>query len=496
MPKTNSMFASPRTDVVAGVVVFLVALPLCLGIAVACGVPPLAGLVAGAVGGLVVPFISRSPLSVSGPAAGLTSVVLAEVVTLGGLDAFLAATMAAGVLQLGFGVLRSGRFTAIVPSAVIKGMLAAIGITIVLRQLPVLVGSTSTWMTMFAHVSPGALLIGLVALAIMFGWERTPWGRIQALSPALITVVLGTALAALFATMPSLALDASQLVAVPRGSVGELLSALPRPRLSSLTEPATWRVALTIAVVASLETLLSLQALDRLDPAQRKSPPDRELVAQGVANIASGALGGLPVTAVIARGGVNVAAGGRQRLATVVHGALLAIAVLFAGAVLNRIPLAALAAVLIRIGVRLSPPSLVREQYRLGVNQFAPFLITLVAILATDLMEGVAVGIVIGMIFIVRQNMTGAIVQERRDDGVHVVRFQRDGTFLSKPWLLTALDTVSDGERVVIDATGEYLDLDVREALALFVADAHHRQIEVELMGVTLAPAATALAAH
>ena len=486
MKRLTSMFAYPRQDLVAGTVVFLVALPLCLGIAVACAVPPFSGLVAGIVGGLVVPFLSRAPLSVTGPAAGLTTVVLIEVPHLGGLGAFLCATVAAGVLQVALGLLRTGRFTTIIPSAVIKGMLAAIGITIVLRQLPVLLGSSGGLRTLAEHFTPGAAVIGIVSLAIISGWEYTRWARFQALSPALVAVMLGTVLAIAGQGVPSLALSPAQFVHVPLGTVRELLGALPRPQFSGLTEPHVWRVAATIAAVASLETLLSLQAIDRLDPENRKSPADRELVAQGIANMVSGTLGGLPVTAVIARSGANVAAGGRERMSALVHGVLLAASVLFAGAMLNRIPLAALAAVLIRIGLKLCPPSLLRDQFRLGSNQLAPFVITLVAILLTDLMEGVAVGIIVGMVFIVRQNVTGAIVQERRADGVHYLRFLRDGTFLAKPSLLAALDTIDDGESVVIDATDEYLDFDVREALALFMIDARHRHVRVELRGIDL----------
>lgn len=474
------MFAYPRQDLVAGVVVFLVALPLCLGIAQACGVPPISGLVAGIIGGLVVPFISRSPLSVTGPAAGLTSVVLAETVNLGGLDALLAAVIGAGVLQCVLGIIRAGRYTSVVPSAVIKGMLAAIGITIILKQLPSLVG----WHG--GTVSTGPAIVGIGALAILFLWERTPLVRYPLISPALVVVVLGTIAAIILQQTASLQLSATHFVSMPVGTAGDIVRALPRPRLSALAASDTWRVAVTIAVVASLETLLSLQAVDRLDPGRRKSPPDRELLAQGVANVASGFLGGLPVTAVIARSGANVAAGGRERLSSLFHGVLLFIAVIAGASLLNRIPLAVLAAVLIRIGFRFCPPALFRDQFLLGTNQFLPFVFTLVAILATDLMEGVMLGIVVGMVFVVRQNVTGAIVQARTDEGVHSFRFRRDGTFLSKPSLLAALDTIEDGERVLIDAEGEYLDFDVKEALALFAIDARHRHITLELRGIDL----------
>ncbi|MEO7359890.1 MAG: SulP family inorganic anion transporter, partial [Gemmatimonadaceae bacterium] len=303
MSKAESMFAYPRNDLIAGAVVFLVAIPLCLGIAVACGVPPISGLIAGIAGGLIVPWISRSALSVTGPAAGLTSVVLAEVVNLGSLELFLSAVMAAGVIQFALGVLRTGRFTALVPSAVIKGMLAAIGITIVLKQLPVAFGVVGGISQIATSLSLGAVLIAAVSLTILFAWAHTPFAKYSVISPALIVVLVATGMAMAFAGIPSLALDAKHFVSVPLGDFNQLVAALPRPDLGALFSPDVWLVGLTIAVVASIETLLSLQAIDRLDPLKRKSPPDRELLAQGVANLASGFMGGLPVTAVIVRSG-------------------------------------------------------------------------------------------------------------------------------------------------------------------------------------------------
>jgi MFS superfamily sulfate permease-like transporter len=482
----GSMFRYPREDVVAGIVVFLVALPLCLGIAIACGVPPVSGLVAGVVGGIVVSLISRSPLSVTGPAAGLTSIVLMEVARLGSLEKFLAATMLAGVLQIVFGVLKSGRYAALVPSAVIKGMLAAIGITIVWKQLPVAVGVTGGVVDIVGGIAIGPTILTAISLVILYGWKRTPLAKIAVLSPALVVVVLSSVLAAVFAGMPGLALDPAQYVSVPLGGLSALAAAVPRPDLASLVTPEVWMVALTIAIVASIETLLSLQAVDRLDPLRRHSPPDRELLAQGTANALSGFLGGLPVTAVIVRSGANVAAGGRERLSAFVHGVLLLGAVVFAGAVLNLIPLACLAAVLIQVGLNLSKPALYAAQDKLGATQFLPFGITIAAVLALDLLKGVIVGIIIGVLFVIHQNAKGAVVITREDDGAVRLRFRRDGTFVSKPGILAALESVKDGERVVIDATGEYIDHDVKEMIAGFMADAPSRQVYVELRGLDM----------
>jgi MFS superfamily sulfate permease-like transporter len=243
-------------------------------------------------------------------------------------------------------------------------------------------------------------------------------------------------------------------------------------------------------VVASIETLLSLQAIDRLDPLRRRSAPDRELLAQGAANAVSGFFGGLPVTAVIVRSGANLAAGGRERMSALVHGLLLLLAVLFAGAMLNRIPLAALAAVLIQVGLKLCSPALFQTQWRLGMHQFLPFAVTITAILATDLLKGVIVGLVVGIFFVLRQNSAGAIVDAREVDGTRVLRFRRDGTFISKPALVGLLDSVQDGEHVVVDGSGEFVDHDMKEVLAEFVSDAPSRGVRVQVRGIDLAGAA------
>ena len=483
------MFGHVKQDTVAGVVVFLVALPLCLGIAVACGVPPVSGLIAGIVGGIVVPFISRSPLSVTGPAAGLTSIVLVEVQALGGIPPFLTAVMIAGVLQFLLGVLRSGRFSALVPSAVIKGMLAAIGITIVWKQLPVAFGASGGLMDIPSQLHSGAFLIAAISLVILFGWKQTPLGRYPTISPALVVVVIASLLAEFLRGSSTLALGSTHYVDVPLGGLNALYAALPRPDLGAIANPATWMAGATIAIVASIETLLSVQAVDRLDPLKRHSPPDRELLAQGTANAVSGALGGLPVTAVIVRSGANVAAGARERLSALTHGVLLLVAVLFAGALLNKIPLAALAAVLIQVGLNLCKPALFATQAKLGVTQLLPFAITIAAVLALDLLKGVIVGIFVGIMFVLYENSKRAVVAVRDETGTWRMRFRRDGTFVSKPGIVSTLDEIDDGERVIIDGSGEYIDHDVKEVLATFLADAKHRNINVTLVGIDLTQA-------
>ena len=481
------MFGHPKEDTVAGIVVFLVAVPLCLGIAIACGVPPLSGLIAGIVGGLVVPFISRSALSVTGPAAGLTSVVLVELQRLGGIAPFLTAVIIAGFLQLLLGVLRSGRFAALVPSSVIKGMLAAIGITIIYKQIPVALGVTGGYANLGSELHTGATLIAAVSLLILYGWKHTPFVKFKLLSPALVVVVVSSVLAAVLQGTASMALTPAQFVDVPLGGIGALLAALPRPEFTAFMKPVVWMAGATIAIVASIETLLSLQAIDRLDPLKRHSPPDRELLAQGAANAVSGFLGGLPVTAVIVRSSANVAAGGRERMSALVHGLLLLGAVVFAGSLLNQIPLACLAAVLIQVGLNLCKPALFTTQVKLGMTQLLPFAITIAAVLALDLLKGVIVGIVVGIAFVLFENSKRAVVATRDAGGVWQMRFRRDGTFLSKPGIVSTLDEVDDGDVVVIDGANEYIDHDVKEVIATFIEDAHHRNISVTVMGIDLA---------
>jgi len=482
-----SMFGHPKEDTVAGVVVFLVALPLCLGIAIACGVPPVSGLVAGVVGGIVVPWISRSPLSVTGPAAGLTSIVLAETTKVG-LNGFLMGVVIGGVLQFLLGVIRAGRFSAMVPSSVIKGMLAAIGITIVWRQLPVAFGTAGGVFDIAGQLHPGAALIAAVSLALLYGWRYTPLARYRLVSPALVAVVTASVLAEALRGS-GLGLAASHYVDVPLGGIAALASAVPRPDFGAVMSPGVWITGATIAVVASIETLLSVQAVDRLDPLKRHSPPDRELLAQGTANAVSGLLGGLPVTAVIVRSGANVAAGARERMSTLVHGVLLLVAVVFAGPLLNKIPMACLAAVLIQVGLNLCKPALFSTQVRLGLTQLLPFAMTIIAVLALDLLKGVIVGIIIGIAFVLYENSKRAVLAQRDPSGVWQMRFRRDGTFVSKPGIVSTLDEVDDGERVVIDGTGEYIDHDVKEVLATFVQDAKHRNISVTLVGIDMSHA-------
>jgi MFS superfamily sulfate permease-like transporter len=495
---TTSLFATPRADLPAGVVVFLVALPLCLGIALACNAPLLSGIVAGAVGGIVVPLVSRSALSVCGPAAGLTAVILAALTTLGSFEAVLTATMLAGVLQIGIGLLRAGSLASLVPGSVIKGMLAAIGIILILKQLPHVVGYDPSdlglaetgpsvlrrLVEMFDGIQPGALAISAVSLGTLWGWPRL---GVPGVPSALLVVVFGTLLQVLFEhAVPQLALDRTHLVALPElaGPV-ELWQSLSRPDFSVLSRLEVYEVAITLAIVASIETLLSIEAVDRLDPERRKTPTSRELFAQGIANIVSGGVGGLPITSVIVRSSANVASGAKNRLSALTHGVLLLASVLILTPWLNHIPLACLAAILLQTGYKLATPELIASMWRLGPAQFAPFAVTVVAILATDLLRGVLAGLVLGVLFAVRANAKSSIETERKGDELRIV-LRKDATFLVKPAITDAFARARTGDVVTIDAKHEFVDHDARELILAFKEDAASRDIEVKLRGDAL----------
>ena len=486
----TGIFAYPRQDCLAGIVVFLVALPLCLGIAMASGVPPVSGLVAGIIGGIAIPLISRSALSVSGPAAGLIAIVLFEIERLGGINAFMTAVALAGAMQIVFGLLRTGKFAALVPGSVVKGMLAAIGITIMLTQLPVLFGAQSGLGSITSTMHSGATMIGVASLFVLLMWKRTPLARFTLVPPALVVVVVSS-IAASMMKGESWMLNTSQLVNVPTGGFDGLRAALPLPDWSLIGTSGVWIAAATIAVVASIETLLSCQAVDRLDPLKRRTPLDRELVAQGVGNTLSGVCGGLPITAVIVRSGANVAAGARERLSAIVHALLLFGCVLLLPNVLNHIPQACLAAVLIQVGLNLAKPSLFVEQRRLGLDQLVPFLVTIAAVLATDLLKGVIIGVIVGVIVSMRKSAKVSVKRIDQPDGSITLQLRRDGSFLIKPALVTAFDNIPSGSRVTFDGKGEPIDQDVREAIAGFVDDARNRDIHLTLVGIDLAGATT-----
>lgn len=495
-----------RFDLPAGLVVFLVALPLCLGVALASNAPLLSGLVAGVIGGLLVPLISRAPLSVSGPAAGLAAIVASGVDSLGSFSAFATAVVLAGAMQILLGLLRGGVVASFIPNAVIRGMLAAIGVLLILKQFPHALGydaeahrGTSYAMTdspeafsqigrTFAFLEVGAIAISAVSIALLVAFERVKALReLRWLPGALAVVLVGTAMNELFVRfVPSLALGDRHLVSVPTAdSVSGLLGEFSFADLGAVSDPRVLTMAVTLAIVASLETLLSLEAIDKLDPFKRRSDPDRELLAQGLANAASGLLGGLPITSVIVRSSANVNAGGRTRVAAFVHGALLAFSVLLAGAWLNRIPLAALATILLVTGYKLAKPSLFRSMYDLGMRQFVPFVVTILAIVLTDLLRGIVVGIVLGILNTIRSSMSGAfeVIEER--EGVRRLRFLKDIHFFHKAAILEALEAIPEKTWLTVDrGLADFVERDVVEMLCEFQQAASTHGVRLDLEGI------------
>lgn len=491
-----------KNDLPASIVVVLVAIPLCLGIALASGAPLMAGLVAGIVGGLVVGPLSGSNLMVSGPAAGLTAVVLQSTGKLGSWEAFLVAVVLGGVLQIVLGLLKWGFVADYVPRSVVRGMLAAIGLILILKQLPHAVGydkeaegnltfshdgeNTFTALQhMLGAISPGAVIIALVGLLTMIVFEKTRLKNQKIVSGPLAAVVIGIGLNQLFqAFLPNFAIGASHLVQLP-------LQVSPSEQRfldwHAVLNPQTWIVGLTIGLVASLETLLSLEATDRMDPLKRKSSPDRELLAQGVGNTISGLLGGLPITGVIVRSTANIHAGARTRASAILHGVFLLAAVFLIPGVLNLIPLAALAAVLIMTGYKLASPSVLKEAWKTGRDFFVPFAATVIAILATDLLIGVAIGLGTGTLFILKQHAKSTGLKDLTLPGAVVKRFELEEqvTFLNRVGLQQKLESIEPGSRVEIDGRRcQRIDPDVLLLIKEYAQKAAEKQIDLRLIGV------------
>ncbi len=496
-----------KEDLPASLVVFLVALPLCLGIAVASGAPPLAGMISGIVGGIVVGFFSGSPLSVSGPAAGLTAVVLSALESLDSYQMFLLAIVVAGIIQIIMGSLKAGVVGYFFPNSVIKGMLAAIGLILILKQIPhglgydaVYEGSMefeqedkeNTFSEIYkAFLNPhyGAVLITMVALGIMVLFER-PFMKAIALFKivpgALFAVLSGVVMNAIYAAyFPALLIEPSHLVDMPVfNSANDFFDSVVFPDFSALADYRIYPVAVTIALVASIETLLSIEATDKLDPLKRITPVNRELGAQGIGNMISGLIGGLPITAVIVRSSANISAGGRTKISTIVHGILLALSVAFFAAYLKFIPLAALAAVLLLLGYKLAKPSIIMAEWRKGWDQFIPFAVTILVILFTDLLIGIAVGTIVGLIFVLKSNFHKSITLHKEKNN-YVIALRKDVSFLNKASFFNILSEVPEGASLHIDVhKATFVDLDIRQAIYDFVDNAPKRDISITVTGL------------
>jgi carbonic anhydrase/SulP family sulfate permease len=469
-------------DITAGIVVFLVALPLCLGVALASNAPLFSGLLAGIIGGIVVGFLSGSQSSVSGPAAGLTAVVAMQIVSLGSFQAFLLALAIAGAIQVALGVAKLGIIAEFIPSSVIKGLLAAIGVILIMKQLPVVVGyrsaavGTDGWnfSTFLDQFHLGSVIIGIVSVVVLEIWSHSPVLKKTQIPSPLIVVLLGVGMSSVFRLFEGrIALDASLLVQVPgAASIQEFFGFLQLPDFTQLAKPVIYTSAFTIAVVASLETLLNLEAVDKIDPQKRLSPPNRELIAQGIGNSISGLIGGLPITSVIVRSSVNLNAGGRTKLATIAHGVLLLVSVLLLPTWLNQIPLSCLAAILVTTGYKLANPALVKKKWGKGYSQFLPFIVTVVAIVATDLLMGVLIGLGVAIFFILYSNLKTPVrqtIKHTASGDVVQIELPNQVSFLNRASLTYALHQVPRGGHVVLDARStHYIDPDVIEMIRDF----------------------------
>jgi len=490
----KNLFSNWRSDAPASLVVFLVALPLCLGVALAStGENPVlfSGVIAGVVGGVVVGLFSGSRLGVSGPAAGLITIVLSAIITLGSFEAFLVAVVLSGILQIIAGFVGAGVIGNYFPSSVIKGMLAAIGLTLILKEIPHLVGYDKTLMvdepdgghfiqeliTSMQFLNPGAIVIAIISLAILILFDRPVMKKIalfKFIPGALIVVVVGILMNLLFsAVFPEMVLSGEHLVSLPvTQSFEDFKNLFTFPDFSALTNPNVYGVAFTIALVASLESLLSVEATDKLDPDKHQTPTNQELKAQGIGNVVSGLLGGLPVTQVIVRSSANINSGGKSKLSTILHGVLLFLCVLAIPKVLNMIPYASLAAILMMVGYKLSSVSLYKKMFKLGLEQFLPFIATIVGVLMTDLLKGIGIGLVVAIFFILRKNYKNNYsIEKAEENGKPLVRIQlaQEVTFLNKGSIHETLYNLPENVHVIIDGSdSQAIDYDVLEVIQEF----------------------------
>lgn len=487
-------------DIPAGFVVFLVAVPLCLGISLASNAPFFSGIIAGILGGILVPLISQSQLSVSGPAAGLTTIVLVSIAEIGSFNGFLVALVIAGILQIMLGLFRVGFVAYYIPSMVIKGMLAAIGLILILKQLPHAIGydveffeddkffvnQDENTFTLLLHAlfqfEIGALIISIVSLTVLILWEKSSLKNIHWIPAALFVVLLGLGINYLFGIYaPHLKLNDKHLVALPViNNFNDILLGFTFPDWSFLNNQKVWTTAFTVGIVASIETLLTLEALDKLDVYKRRSPLNRELIAQGVGNSVSGLIGGIPITSVIVRSSVGINSGGRTKMFVIFHGLFLLFAVVFLSQLMNQIPLACLAAILLMVGYKLVKPENIRAIRKKGNQQFYPFIVTILAILFTDLLIGVAIGICVGLYYVLRSNFQSAFTITKDGNSV-LIRFHKDVSFLNKPLLTETLESIEEHTYLIIDGkNAKFMDNDILELFEEFEQESKFKNIEIE----------------
>ncbi|MEO9804154.1 MAG: SulP family inorganic anion transporter [Reichenbachiella sp.] len=511
MKKTGNhgLFDHIGSDLPASLVVFLVAVPLCLGIALASGAPLFSGIIAGIVGGIVVASISRSQLGVSGPAAGLAVIVLTAIGDMGSFENFLAAVVIAGIFQVLLGIFKTGVFAYYLPSSVIKGMLSGIGVIIILKQIPHAFGydldpegdmgfiqpdGHNTFSELFyawENITPGAMIISIVGLAILLLWERPFMKKLsftKILNGPLLAVAAGVGLNLLFENMPYFSLHGEHVVSIPvTASIGEFLDQFTSPNFAMFAQKKTYMVALTIAIVASIETLLSVEAADKMDPERRITPTNRELIAQGIGNSVSGLIGGLPVTQVIVRSSANVQSGGKTRLSAISHGVLLLVCAIAIPHILNLIPLASLAAVLLVVGYKLVKPSIFKAMYKTGHSQFYSYIITILGIVFTDLLTGIGVGMIVAVVFILWNNFKTPYhfdPKEVKEGEPIKIELSEDVSFLNKAGFIKTFGLLPENSHVIIDATRtQDIHWDVLELIEDFKINAQSKNIQLELVG-------------
>ena len=503
-----SPFKNLKSDIPASIVVFLVAMPLCLGIALASGAPLYSGLISGIVGGIVVGVLSRSPLGVSGPAAGLAVIVLNAITELGQFEIFLVAVILAGIIQVIIGFAKAGIIAYYFPSSVIHGMLAGIGILIFLKQIPHAFGydgdpigdfkffqvdglnTISGILKIFESLSLGAIIISTLSLAILILWNTSLFSKFKLtkiLQGPLVAVIVSIILGLVFQSIPELSLSANQMVSIPlAGSFNEFLGNFTFPDFSALSNPQVYTTAVIIAVVASLETLLCVEATDKQDPLKRITPTNRELRAQGVGNIVSGLIGGLPLTQVIVRSSANMQSGGKTKASAIIHGILLLVSVISIPHILNLIPLATLAAILIMVGLKLAKPAIFKRMKSQGPGQLAPFLVTIAGIVFTDLLIGIFLGLVVAVSIILYNNfkIPYKLLNENLQGKDNIrIALSEDVTFLNKASVQRTLSQIPDDTSVIIDGTNtHFIHCDVVEIIEDFMINAETRNIKVSLV--------------
>ena len=505
-----NLFKNLKNDLPASIVVFFVAVPLCLGIALASGAPLFAGIIAGIVGGIVVGVASGSALGVSGPAAGLAVIVLTSIATLGGSwTAFLTAVVLAGVFQLILGFAKAGFVAYFFPSSVIKGMLTGIGLLIILKQIPHALGwdkdamgddsffqadGQNTFSEIFRavdFVTPGAVIIAVISLAILILWDKVLTKKhkiFQIIQGPIVVVVLGIVMNYFYKNgILNFSLNANQVVSIPvPHSISDFFAQFTFPDFSALSNFEVWKIAIVIAIVASLETLLCVEATDKLDPDKRITPTNRELKAQGLGNVISGLIGGLPITQVIVRSSANINFGGKTKLSAILHGVFLLISAITIAGVLNMIPLASLAAILLMVGYKLAKPALFKDMYKLGWEQFIPFTATVVAILATDLLKGITVGILFGIFYTLRHSYRNShhlkdVITTEEGHEIHHIELAQEVSFFNKASVLKVLDAIPANAKVVIDCSkSKSIAYDVLELIKDYETNAKTKNITVD----------------